>query len=130
MPSTDPVGAEYQAIRDMLAVGESTVVLSAVNLYEIARSNIEAHVANSIELLAELSPRWLSSPVYLQTEELERYVAGRFHRPGIRPLNPLNTTMAQLWSTYGARNIVIGETVGDCVMAWHRDRAAQQIVEE
>ncbi|MGF6465116.1 hypothetical protein [Paraburkholderia youngii] len=128
--STHPLGTEYRAIHDLLANGRTTVALSAVSLYEIARSEIEAHVVNSITLLNELLPQWLSNPIYVQTEELKRYIARRCHRPVTRPLDPLNSTMAQLWSTYGAQNVVIGETVADCLTTWHRERAAQRLVEE
>ncbi len=126
--STNSGDVEYRASLEMLTDSKTTVVLSAVNLYEIARSEDERHIAASIELLEELSPQWLSNPVYLQTEELSRYITRKLHGPEMRPVRPLNTTMSQLWSTYGARDVVIGETVADCVIAWHRDRAALELV--
>lgn len=46
------------------------------------------------------------------------------------PFNPMNRTMAQLWSTYGAENIVIGETPSDCIWTWNRDRNALREFEQ
>jgi hypothetical protein len=69
-------GREYEAVRRLLAAGDARFVLSAVSLYEIAKSTIEVHVADSIDLLGELSPLWLSNPAYLQKQELERRRAG------------------------------------------------------
>ncbi|MFM0453411.1 hypothetical protein PQR21_23735 [Paraburkholderia nemoris] len=123
-------GTEYEAVRRLLAAGDVRFILSAVSLYEIAKSTIDAHVADSIDLLGELSPLWLSNPVYLQKQELERHIAGQLRRRVPPPFNPMNRTMAQLWSTYGAENIVIGETPGDCIWTWHRDRNALREVEE
>ncbi|MGF6739584.1 PIN domain nuclease of toxin-antitoxin system [Paraburkholderia atlantica] len=124
-----PPGSEYEAIRRLIDDGHITFVLSAVSLYEIARSEIEAHVANSIALLNELPLEWLGNPVYLQKQELKRHIAGQLRRLRPAAFNPFNRTMAQLWSTYGAQNIVIGETLADSIWAWHRDPAALREVE-
>jgi hypothetical protein len=120
-----PPGLEYEAIRSLLETGRVTFVLSAVSLYELARSTIEAHVANSIVLLSHLPLEWLSNPVYLQKQELKRHIAGQLRRP----IPSAFRTMAQLWSAYGAENIVIGGTLADCIWTWHRDRGALREVE-
>ncbi|RKT22177.1 hypothetical protein B0G69_5611 [Paraburkholderia sp. RAU2J] len=75
---------------------------------------MEAHVANSIAPLNELPLEWLSNPVFLQKQELKRLIAGQLRRPMPSPFNPMNRTMAQLRSTYGTENSVIGETLADC----------------
>jgi hypothetical protein len=59
---------EHEAVQRLLTDGDVRFVLSAVSLYEIAKSTIEMHVADSIDLLRELSPLWLSNPVYLPEE--------------------------------------------------------------
>ncbi|SFU23438.1 hypothetical protein [Paraburkholderia aspalathi] len=124
-----PSGLEYEGVRRLLEDGHVTFVLSAASLYEIARSTNEEHVANSIALLNELPLEWLSNPVYLQKQELKRHIARHLRRPMPSPFNPMNQTMAQLWSTYGAENIVLGETLADCIWTWHRDRVALREVE-
>jgi hypothetical protein len=116
-----PPGLEYAAIRTLLEAGRVTFVLSALSLYEIARSTIDDHVANSIALLDELPLEWLSNPVYLQKQELKRHIARQLRRPIPSLFDPMNRTMAQLWSTYGTENILIGETLADCIWTWHRD---------
>ncbi|VBS33527.1 Uncharacterised protein [Burkholderia pseudomallei] len=126
--SANRENVEYQQSLALLRENDTTVVLSAVSLYEIANSNNERHVALSIELLEELSPLWLSNSVYLQTEELRRYITHKLRGPALQPLRPLNTTMSQLWSTYGSREVNIGETVSDCIISWHRDRVALERV--
>jgi PIN domain nuclease of toxin-antitoxin system len=90
---------EHEAVQRFLTDGDVRFVLSAVSLYEIAKSTIEMHVADSIDLLRELSPLWLSNPVYLQKQELERHIAGQLRRRVPSPFNPMNRIMAQLWST-------------------------------
>ncbi|REE17749.1 hypothetical protein B0G71_0714 [Paraburkholderia sp. BL27I4N3] len=126
---SSPPGSEYQAIHRLIDDGHITFVLSAVSLYEIAGSEIAAHVADSIALLNELPLEWLGNPVYLQKQELKRYVAGLLRRPRPPTFNPFSRTMAQLWSTYGADNIVMGETVADSIWAWHRDPSALREVQ-
>ncbi|WP_342618414.1 hypothetical protein [Rhodoferax sp. GW822-FHT02A01] len=92
-----------QYVTELQAVGHR-FVLSAWNMYELARSNNQQHIDQCCAFVETLNPLWLSDSTKVKRQEVDRFLQPIFDNVGPvrnRSFSALNQTVAAMWGTYG-----------------------------
>lgn len=79
-------------------------VLSAWNMYELARSNVQQHVDQCCSFVEVLKPLWISDSTKVKRQEVDRFLQPVFDNVGPvrnRSFTPFNETVAAMWATFG-----------------------------
>ncbi len=108
-------------------------VLSAWNMYELARSNNMTYVEQCCSFVQELNPIWVNNNHAVKCQEVARYLQPMFDCIGpvrSRIVEPFHSTVAEMWSTYGGAMQLPNETFRDSVLLLrsnpkHIERVAQ-----
>lgn len=79
-------------------------VLSAWNMYELARSNDQQHIDQCCAFVEILNPLWLSDSTKVKRQEVDRFLQPAFDNVGPvrnRNFSAFNETVAAMWASYG-----------------------------
>jgi hypothetical protein len=107
-------------------------VLSAWNMYELARSDNMQHIEQCCAFVDQLDPVWVSNNSDIKRQEVACFLQKKFGSLDgqlSRAVTPFNPTVAQMWATYGGL-VLIGETFRDAVLAWRADPRNIEHVEQ
>jgi hypothetical protein len=83
-------------------------VLSAWNMYELARSIDQQHVDQCCRFVEELHPLWVSDSRKVKSQEIDRFLQPKFDSIGPvrnRSFTPFSETVAEMWATFGESSL-------------------------
>ena len=92
-----------QQIESLLHLGFK-FVLSAWNMYELARSNNQQHVDQCCAFVEGLNPAWMSDTTKVKRQEVDRFLQPVFDNLGPvrnREFSPFNSSVYDMWTTFG-----------------------------
>ncbi len=81
-------------------------VLSAWNMYELARSNNQQHIDQCCRFVENLDPLWVSDSTKVKRQEVDRFLQPEFDKIGPvrnRNFSPFNATVPEMWGSFGER---------------------------
>lgn len=80
-------------------------VLSAWNMYELARSSDKQHIGQCCSFVESLASLWVSATRHVHVQEVDRFLQPVFDKIGPvrnRTVTPFKQTVVQMWATFGA----------------------------
>lgn len=103
IPGAHDAPERREHVKALQALG-NRFVLSAWNMYELARSNNQQHIDQCCSFVEELEPLWVSDSRKVKKQEVDRFLQPMFDNVGPvrnRSFTPFNGTVAEMWATFG-----------------------------
>lgn len=103
IPGAHDAPERREHVKALQALG-NRFVLSAWNMYELARSHNQPHIDQCCSFVEELGPQWVSDSRKVKKQEVDRFLQPMFDNVGpVRnhSFTPFNETVAEMWATFG-----------------------------